>query len=181
MLRDRLVCGTKDIRVQRRLLAEPDLTLKKAFEMAQAAEVAAKDAKDLQKPTATPVLRTQVQNSRTVRTAPCYRCRVSLRRLSATIATKRGTSRKCAAAKPSLYDRLTGSRKGRTTSKRRKTAHVFHVYCGQEQLQTDEHNHATQPDTTADGCGHRSGSIHHQRSNLSQPLEDRTGTTLTPI
>ena len=52
MLRDRLVCGIRDVRTQRRLLAESDLKLKKAFELAQAAEVAEKDSKDLQKPTA---------------------------------------------------------------------------------------------------------------------------------
>ena len=31
MLRDRLVCGVRDIRMQRRLLAEPKLTLKRAL------------------------------------------------------------------------------------------------------------------------------------------------------
>ena len=31
MLRDRLVCGVQDIRIQRRLLAEPKLTLKCGF------------------------------------------------------------------------------------------------------------------------------------------------------
>ena len=31
MLRDRLVCGVRDIRIQRRLLAEPKLTLKRAL------------------------------------------------------------------------------------------------------------------------------------------------------
>ena len=36
MLRDRLVCGIADSRLQRRLLAEPDLTFKKALELAQA-------------------------------------------------------------------------------------------------------------------------------------------------
>ena len=50
MLRDRLVCGIRDVRTQRRLLAESDLKLKKAFELAQAAEVAEKNAKDLRKP-----------------------------------------------------------------------------------------------------------------------------------
>ena len=48
MLRDRLVCGVKDGRLQRRLLAEPDLTFKKAFELCQASELAEKNAKELQ-------------------------------------------------------------------------------------------------------------------------------------
>ena len=50
MLRDRLVCGVKDMQLQRRLLAEPDLTFKKAFELAQSTEVAEQDAKDIQRP-----------------------------------------------------------------------------------------------------------------------------------
>ena len=48
MLRDRLVCGITDGRVQRRLLAEPELTLKKALELAQAQETAEKGAQQLQ-------------------------------------------------------------------------------------------------------------------------------------
>ena len=38
MLRDRLVCGIRDIRIQRRLLAEPKLTLKRALDLALAIE-----------------------------------------------------------------------------------------------------------------------------------------------
>ena len=48
MLRDRLVCGIWDVRVQRRLLAETDLTFKKAYDLAQASETAEKNSKDLQ-------------------------------------------------------------------------------------------------------------------------------------
>ena len=50
MLRDRLVCGVHDQRTQRRLLAEPDLTLQKAFEVAQAIESAESQVKELQQP-----------------------------------------------------------------------------------------------------------------------------------
>ena len=42
MLRDRIVCGIRDTRLQRRLLAETALTFKKAFELAQASELADK-------------------------------------------------------------------------------------------------------------------------------------------
>lgn len=38
MLRDRLVAGIRDTRVQCRLLAELDLTFERAFELSQAAE-----------------------------------------------------------------------------------------------------------------------------------------------
>ncbi len=48
MLRDRLVCGIAVGSIQRRLLAEPELTLKKAVDFARAMETADKDVKDLQ-------------------------------------------------------------------------------------------------------------------------------------
>ena len=49
MLRDRLVCGVHDIRIQRRLLAEPKLTLKRVLDLALAIEAADKDASEIQK------------------------------------------------------------------------------------------------------------------------------------
>ena len=48
MLRDRIVGGIDDERLQRRMLAELDLTFQKALDLAQAYESAAKNAKDLQ-------------------------------------------------------------------------------------------------------------------------------------
>ena len=53
MLRDRLVCGITDTTVQKRLLAEKDLTLDKAIALVQAVEIAEKGAKDLH--TSTPL------------------------------------------------------------------------------------------------------------------------------
>ena len=47
MLRDRLVCGVKDNRIQRRLLAEPELNFTGAMTIAQAMEAAEKNAKEL--------------------------------------------------------------------------------------------------------------------------------------
>lgn len=47
MLRDRLVCGINNDRIQRRLLAEKELTFAKALEMATAMELAEKSAVDL--------------------------------------------------------------------------------------------------------------------------------------
>ena len=47
MLRDHLVCGIVDVRIQRRLLAEPNLTFQKAMELAQAKESSEKDAAQL--------------------------------------------------------------------------------------------------------------------------------------
>ena len=56
MLRDRLVCGCKDYRLQCKLLAETDLTFEKAFKIAKAAETAEKEARDLHDtPAAQPV------------------------------------------------------------------------------------------------------------------------------
>ena len=47
MLRDRIVCGINDQRIQRRLLSESDLTLAKAMELSLAMESADKDANTL--------------------------------------------------------------------------------------------------------------------------------------
>ena len=48
MLRDRLVCGINDGRIQRRLLSESELTYKKTFDIAQAVESAERNAHNLQ-------------------------------------------------------------------------------------------------------------------------------------
>ncbi|KAL5517509.1 hypothetical protein EMCRGX_G003064 [Ephydatia muelleri] len=48
LLRDRLVCGIKDEHIQRRLLAETNLTFKKAQDIAQALESADRNTADLQ-------------------------------------------------------------------------------------------------------------------------------------
>ena len=81
MLRDRLVCGIGDARIQKRLLAEPKLTLDKALELALAQESAEQNAAQLQSPTQTT---TQVNklgghpNSKTndgkKSTGTCHRC-----------------------------------------------------------------------------------------------------------
>ena len=52
MLRDRFVCGINNAAIQRRLLAESDLTLTKAVAVAQAAEIADTEVKELQSSTA---------------------------------------------------------------------------------------------------------------------------------
>ena len=49
MLPDRLVCSVHDIRIQRRLLAEPKLTLKRALDLALAIEATEKNASEIQK------------------------------------------------------------------------------------------------------------------------------------
>ena len=56
MLRERLVCGINDKRVQRRLLVEPGLTFAKALELAQAAETAESNAKQLEQVTQSTVV-----------------------------------------------------------------------------------------------------------------------------
>ena len=48
MLCDRLVCGINDSHIQHRLLAEPDLNYKNAYELVLALEAADKSAQDLQ-------------------------------------------------------------------------------------------------------------------------------------
>ena len=77
MLRDRLVCGINDQRIQRRLLAEAKLTFTKAFELARAMEAADRNAKDLKKASGTHAVGTQNKPAgqrRGPTTSLCYRC-----------------------------------------------------------------------------------------------------------
>ena len=48
MLHDQLVCSIQDSRLQKRLLAEPELTFQKAFNLCQASEAADRNIKELQ-------------------------------------------------------------------------------------------------------------------------------------
>lgn len=68
-LRDRLVCGLRSESIQRKLLAEVDLTLKRAVELAQGMEAAERNARAL-KGGETAIHR--IATSRV--TGPCYRC-----------------------------------------------------------------------------------------------------------
>ena len=82
MLRDRLVCGINDKKIQRRLLAERELTLKKAEEIALGEELAAKHVVDIQSET-TPssVNRVDARDKNGIKDtkdhrpdSECYRC-----------------------------------------------------------------------------------------------------------
>ena len=61
MLRDRSVVGIKDDAVQRRLLAEPNLTLQRAQEIALGMEMAAQNAKEIQQSETNPSVAGSVQ------------------------------------------------------------------------------------------------------------------------
>ncbi|XP_063049093.1 uncharacterized protein K02A2.6-like [Engraulis encrasicolus] len=77
MLRDRLVCGINDDRIQRRLLSEPDLTFEKAFEMAVASETASKNVQDLhaKAPLACNSVKTEGKERKgDWKKKECYRC-----------------------------------------------------------------------------------------------------------
>ena len=79
MLRDRLVCGVKDDRIQRRLLSESKLTFEKALELALGQEVASKNVAELHDAagtgTALPVNKvTPGGSGRSSATNRCYRC-----------------------------------------------------------------------------------------------------------
>ena len=77
MLRDRLVCGIDNGPMQRRLLAEPALSLDKAVEIALAMESAERNARDLQKsqhPQAVNVLKNHSAAPQRTRTVECYHC-----------------------------------------------------------------------------------------------------------
>lgn len=79
MIRDRIVCGIANDRIQRRLLSEQDLTFKKAYEISHAMEMAAKDVLDLHlpKPPQETVNKVKHQNKPrkpSHKTKSCYRC-----------------------------------------------------------------------------------------------------------
>ena len=89
MIRDRLVCGVNDGRIQRRLLADPDLTFEKAMALAQAMEAADKNVHDLQASTGQSLhaihrlakeckhcgKRNHMEKDCRHKDAECYRCR----------------------------------------------------------------------------------------------------------
>ena len=72
MIRDRLVCGISDSRIQRRLLQETELTYESAYKIAQAMEAASKDAQDLQKAVQGQIIQ-WVDNNR--EQVVCHRCK----------------------------------------------------------------------------------------------------------
>ena len=83
MLRDRIVCGINEDRIQQRLLSESKLTLEKALEIAQSMEAAAKNAKTLQASQVQPEREQPAQPPQVHKVSPggqgggtttCYRC-----------------------------------------------------------------------------------------------------------
>lgn len=102
MLRDRIVCGIRDVRLQRRLLAEPDLTFKKTFEICQATELADKNAQNLRgsqtlpKPGPLPVMPIRAKDTprKSGGPGPCYRCN-SNKHLATNCPFKQAECHKC--------------------------------------------------------------------------------------
>ena len=79
VLRDRLVCGVKDERIQRRLLGEVELTFARAFQIALAVESANKHAIELQSsvPTTVPPVINAIGSrpkDKARKVIECYRC-----------------------------------------------------------------------------------------------------------
>ncbi|GFR94635.1 polyprotein, partial [Elysia marginata] len=78
MLRDRLVCGINDRRIQHRLLSEGTLTFSKALEIAQAMETAAGNVQDLLSSLTDQVCLVKSQSSlnsyKTAAQKKCHRC-----------------------------------------------------------------------------------------------------------
>ncbi len=71
-LRDRLVCGVAEPSIQKRLLAEHNLTFKRAFELAQSHEAASKNAMKLGQPSSSADVH-QIKTA-THTSSDCYRC-----------------------------------------------------------------------------------------------------------
>ena len=76
MIRDRLVCSMNNDHIQRRLLSETELDLKKALELALRMETAAKNVRELQGTSraAEPQLRKDVCKVQREAINNCYRC-----------------------------------------------------------------------------------------------------------
>ena len=75
MLRDRLVCGVNDQRIQRRLLAEKDLTFDTAKQLALAVEVADKNSRELESAKSNGVHKLSSHSKGGGAQQQCYRCR----------------------------------------------------------------------------------------------------------
>ena len=74
-LRDRIVCGIRSEAIQRRLLSEADLTLKRALELSLAMETAAESAKGIKnQDTMEPAVHKVEQSNKRQGRRPCYRC-----------------------------------------------------------------------------------------------------------
>ncbi|XP_021370583.1 uncharacterized protein K02A2.6-like isoform X2 [Mizuhopecten yessoensis] len=67
MLRDRIVCGINEDRIQRRLLSESELTFKKAFDIAYSMELAKKNVIDLQQSTSSKEQVNKLQSSQSAK------------------------------------------------------------------------------------------------------------------
>lgn len=79
-LRDRIVCGINEDRIQRRLLSEADLTFEKALSIAVASETANKNAQEIQSQGATAKCfkmdkKPQEAYAHREPTKECYRCK----------------------------------------------------------------------------------------------------------
>ena len=76
MVRDRLVCGVNNDHIQRRLLLETELDLKKTLELALGMETAAKNVRELQgtRRAAEPQLQKDVCKLQREVMNNCYRC-----------------------------------------------------------------------------------------------------------
>ena len=78
-LRDRFVCGVKSESLQKKLLTEADLTIKRAQEIGQSMESAERSARDLKVDTTPRMMEPESVNLATstrtpVSREPCYRC-----------------------------------------------------------------------------------------------------------
>ena len=137
MIHDRLVCGINDPAIQKRLLAEPELTYAKAVEVAQNTETAAQSMRELRaKPEGDATLQQPTVN-KTSTTSPasgdagapaytCYRCGkkghvVASCRLSKDVVchycNKRGHVQRACKSKARSSPRKPGKRKTRTVGR----------------------------------------------------------------
>ena len=68
------MCGIADGRMQRALLAEPELTFVKALQIIQTMEAAARDSRDWQAQSTEPTSVNAITPSQNPVNKPCFRC-----------------------------------------------------------------------------------------------------------
>jgi hypothetical protein len=148
MLRDRIVCGVKDTRIQKKLLAEPALTFKQAYDTAMAMELAEKNAQDLhntkpnQKIQATHGISQHHQQTRQLGNPTCYRCG-GTKHSAAECRFKDVDCRQCgkrghlarACRSKSLQIKSKPTRKGNSQATRRKPTHMVREESDEEEME----------------------------------------------
>ena len=136
MLRDRIMCGIANKKIQDRLLSESKLDFKKAMEISLSLEEAAKRAKELQPPVKPPADVHQVKHYGKNDGIVCHRCGSKGHKAPAC----RFKNAKChSCGKIGHLKRVCRSKGRPTSAPRGNPSHKVHRVSGEEPEQSDEY------------------------------------------